>query len=82
MEVNKNDRIEGKNLKLIKEPFYFNEKVDVYKSEDGSVRDAQIVSIRGALIKVKYINSGYEENLNSHSEDTLILKQCKLSDFL
>ena len=61
----------------IEEPFYFNERVDIYKKNDGIVQDAQIISIRGTIIQVKYITTGLEENIHLHSEDKLVLKQWK-----
>lgn len=58
------------------EPFYYNERVDVINPKDNKVLDAQIVSIRGNILVVRYTNTNEEENL--HLDDNLILKQCNI----
>jgi hypothetical protein len=57
------------------EPFYYNERVDVVNPSKCTVMDAQIVSIRGHIIVVRFINTNEQENI--HLDDNLILKQCK-----
>lgn len=58
------------------EPFYYDERVDVVNRKDGIVMDAQIVSMRGPILVVRYVDTGEEENI--HLEDNLILKKCKI----
>ncbi len=60
---------------LEEEPFYYNEKVDVVKSREQKVLDAQIISMRGRVLVVRYTETNEEETL--HLDDHLVLKQCK-----
>jgi hypothetical protein len=59
------------------ERFYYNEKVDVINPDTGTVQDAQIVSSRGQVFRVKYTNSNQEQNIDL--DEKLILKQCKFN---
>jgi hypothetical protein len=56
------------------EPFYYDELVDVINREDGVVVDAQIISMRGNILVVRYTHSKEEQII--HLEDNLILKRC------
>ena len=63
-----------KRILNLVEPFYYNERVDVIHTEKEIVIDAQIASIRGNIIVVRFIESGEVENI--HIDDNIILKQC------
>ena len=62
------------NFKL-DEPFYYKERVDVISRKFMCVLDAEILSIRGPIIQVRYFTNGEEENILA--DDRLIIKQCK-----
>ena len=59
----------------LNEPFYYNERVDVIEPKKGKVVEAQIISIRGPIFVVRYLDTKIEENI--YREENLILKQCK-----
>ena len=59
----------------LNEPFYYNERVDVIQQKIGKVVEAQIISIRGPIFVVRYLDTKFEENI--YRDENLILKQCK-----
>jgi OTU domain-containing protein 5 len=61
------------NIHIENEPFYLDEPVDVIRIKEDRVVDAQILSIRGNIIVVRYLDSKESESI--HLEDNLIIKK-------